>query len=180
MSRFYSTIATLAALVIAGPLAAAQVSEYPPPAKTESITVAKAIALRNALVAATGLHDKIVGQGASQAAARVMYEIDSTARWALNDDINALTSMLGGVDKTLNEMRAQMITNNGGVPLPDKAEDQSVAQKKLLQKFNDDFQALMNTSRDVAVLFHVRRGDFKEPLPGEIIAPMQQAGIIDP
>lgn len=173
-------IAALAALTIAGPLAAAQVSENPPPAKTETITVGKAIALRNALINATGYHDKVVGQGASQSMARVMYDIESTARWALNDDINALTPMLIGIDKTLNEMRAKLVADNGGTPLPDKADDQTLDQRKLLQKFNDDFQALQNSSRDVPALFHVRRGDFKEPLPGEVITAMLQAGIIDP
>jgi hypothetical protein len=173
---------TAAAIIatLCSPLSAAQVSSTPPDAKTESIVISKAITLRNALVIVTGPHEKVVGQGASQSIARVLYEIDATARWALNDDLNALNAMLGGVDKTLNEMRQKLITDNGGVPLPEKAEDQTVEQKRLLQKFNDDYLELTSSTREVAALFHVRRSDFKEPIQGDAMSIMLQAGIIDP
>lgn len=150
--------------------------------KHPEIRIRDVIALRDALVAVTTGHDKIIGQNTSSAtvAHGQLYDIDNNARWALNDNIQALTPMLSSVDKTVKEMRTGVLTANGGLPIPDKAEDQTKGQKLLLQKFTEEVNGLLDQTRELPTLAHVKRADFKEPIPSEIIVPMQQAGILDP
>lgn len=149
--------------------------------KTAPMKVGDAIALRNALMVAVGGHDKIVGQGTStQSVAHAqLYDIDRNARWNMNDDIIALNTVLIGVDADVKQMRDAAVKANGDAPFPDETKDQTPAQRMLMKKFNDDYAALMNTGRDFPALAHVKRDDFKEAMPGEVIVPMEQAGLID-
>ena len=146
--------------------------------KPTPVKISDVIMLRNALIAATGGHDKIVGQ--NTIAHNQLYDIDNNARWAMNDDIQILTPLITAIDKTIQEIRTKALAANNGAPIPDKVDEQTSAQKILVQKFNEDYVALLNQTRELPALTHIKRADFKEPLPSEIIVPLQQAGIIDP
>jgi hypothetical protein len=161
--------------------AQAQDQKVQQPQSGAAMKVGDAIALRNALMAATGGHDKIVGQGTStQTVAHAqLYDIDNNARWAMNDDIVALNTVLDGIDLTVKQLRDDVVKHNGDAPFPAKDSDWTLQQQRLMKKFNDDYAALMASTRDFPALTHVKRGDFHEPLPGEAIVPMEQAGIID-
>jgi hypothetical protein len=170
MQRFVSCAAFIAAVFSVAPIAAAQVSTNPPAAQTESVQVSKAIAMRNALTALTGLHDVIVGSSNNKSVARVMYDIDAKARNYLNDSIAALNAVLEPTQKTINELNQKASADNGGTPLPDS--DLSPKQKTIQNKLNDDVQAIMDGAKPVALLVHISRGDIKEPVPGEIVTPL--------
>jgi hypothetical protein len=167
-------VAALAALVT---LSSAHAEDK----KTVAMKVGDAIALRDALKAAVGTHDKIIGQGtSSQAVApNQLYDIDATARWTLNDDILALNTVLDGVDLTEKQLRDAIIKDNGGAPLPTKAADLTSQQQKLIKDFNDKIFDLRDSPRDFPALAHIKRGDLKEAMPGDITVPMERAGILD-
>lgn len=158
------------ALTIAGPLAAAQVSDHPPPAHTELIQVSKAVAMRNALTLLTGVHDVIIGRGDNKSVARVMYEIEPLARDHLNDDIAALNALMEPTQKTINDFIKQATDANGGQPLPDA--DLSPTQKTIQRTLNGKVQEIMDSMKLVAALVHISRGNLKEPVPGEIEVPL--------
>ena len=171
MIRFYLTIALLTfAAALSEPALSAQASTNPPPAQTELIRVSKAVAMRNALMLLTGVHDVIIGRGDNKNVARVMYEIEPLARDHLNDDIAALNALLEPTQKTLNDFAKQASDSNGGQPLPDA--DLSPAQKSIQRTLNGKVQEIMDSMKLVAALVHISRGNLKEPVPGEIEVPL--------
>lgn len=182
-SIFVAVLASLAA----APLAAAQVSANPPAAQTEPVQVSKALAIRNALMLLTGVHDVIVGSSNNKSVARMMYDIDAKARDHLNDSIAALNALLEPTQKTINDLVKQATDANGGLPLP--TSDLSPKQQAIQKKMNDAVQEITDSMKPVATLVHISRGDLKEPVPGEVIAllmcPKEQptppvACVIDP
>jgi hypothetical protein len=181
----------LVLVALTGPVYAAQASDNPPGGQTEKIKVGKAIDLLTAINAITGLHDVVVGQGASARVAQIPYDLNSDVIWALTDDINILRRLVETAQADQKHLVGQAEAKNGG-PLkpktdavydgttlikPEVASDAQVA-------LNKEIQSLMDSERDIHKLFHIKRSDLAKALsgdshfPGPYLASLEM--IVDP
>lgn len=153
---------------------AAPVSDNPPSGQTEKIKVSKAIDLLDALNAITGIHDVVVGQGASARVAQVPYEMSADTLWALTDDINILRRLVETAQTDQRHLVAQAEAKNGG-PLKPKTEavyDNGTLTKPAVPSdaqiaLNKEIQGLLESERDIPKLFHIKRTDLKAALSGD-------------
>jgi hypothetical protein len=177
------------AAALSRPALAAQVSDNPPTGQTEIIQISKAVALANSIAAVTGLHDEVVGQGASAHAVSMPYAISAETRWALTDDLGALNAVIEQAQKKqkatvdaaeklnggpLKPKTPAVLNANGVVITPAELSDAQIA-------LNADLQKLADSEVSVAKLFHIKRGDLKlndNPIPGMTLDAMRP--IIDP
>lgn len=183
--------AALLMLMLIGSAYAAQVSDNPPSGQTEKIKVSRAIDLLNALNAITGLHEVVVGQGASSRVAQIPYDLNSEVMWALTDDINILRRLVETAQADQKHLIATAEAKNSG-PLKPKAEaiyDGATLLKPEVPSdaqiaLGKETQGLMDSERDIPKLLRIKRDDLKKALsgdshfPGAYLASLEM--IIDP
>lgn len=174
--RSVSLAVATALAFTAAPAIAAEKSSDPSAAQTEMITPNRAFELFNALVAITGAHDELAGQGASQHTVAVSYDLSGDTLWALTDDINILQNFVKEVQTVARAMRSKAETDNGG-PWPGECElpisnpaalapsdPKCVAFHGLVKQiaeFNDK-------ARPINKLFRITRKDLKLGAPNRI------------
>jgi len=170
----------ISAVFVTTTVAAEKTNSLPPPDVTETISVTKAIEMRNALQFLLGIHDTIVGQGSGQKIIQSPYDFNTDALWALIDDKNFIAKFLDTAEEARKALISEAEAKNGG-PLQPKAaavydangnmtraEVPSEAQTALTAKV----QELFGSERPITKLFHVKLGDLNlkdNRIPGDTL-----------
>lgn len=163
MNKIFRIVA-VAFLLIAPTIVSAQSA----PAETEMIVVSKAYDLLNALNAATGNHDIVVGQGANERVVQVPYKLSGDTVWLMTDNITNLRKFWNTVQETMKSLTAQAEAKNGGPlkPLKEAVLDGTrvvaaeVASPEQIA-LTAELQKLLDSQKPIPKLFRVKRAEWK-------------------